>query len=185
MSKRKLIKREGQRVVIPPKYKKRIKDNLCPICSKPKKEWIRRKDWRCCSVDCTNKWNKDIYIWSWPEFRLRVFRRDNFTCVNCGFKARTERNIEGYLTGSGNTTYREWLENNYLVFEENDKKLIVGDDSKLIADHIIPISLGGDEWEINNIQTLCIDCNKIKTKKDAKKIAIARRTPVSQEVLKL
>ncbi len=45
----------------------------------------------------------------------------------------------------------------------------------LIADHIIPIALGGDEWDINNIQTLCSDCNKIKTKQDHKDIAKGRR----------
>jgi|GEM_PF-1132073 len=46
---------------------------------------------------------------------------------------------------------------------------------ELIADHIVPIALGGDEWDINNIQTLCSECNKIKTKEDMRKIAIARR----------
>lgn len=44
----------------------------------------------------------------------------------------------------------------------------------LIADHILAIALGGDEWDINNIQTLCPDCNKIKTAKDAGKIAKLR-----------
>ena len=46
----------------------------------------------------------------------------------------------------------------------------------LIADHIIAIALGGDEWDINNIQTLCSNpCNKIKTANDAKEIAKLRR----------
>jgi len=47
---------------------------------------------------------------------------------------------------------------------------------ELIADHIEPVALGGDEWDINNIQTLCLKCNKIKTKKDHKKIAQLRKT---------
>jgi len=47
--------------------------------------------------------------------------------------------------------------------------------TNLIGDHIIPIALGGEEFDIDNIQTLCIKCNKIKTKKDAKKIAKLRR----------
>ncbi len=45
----------------------------------------------------------------------------------------------------------------------------------LIADHIIPIALGGDEWDMANIQTLCLECNKIKTKQDHKDIAKLRR----------
>ena len=48
--------------------------------------------------------------------------------------------------------------------------------SNMIADHIKPIALGGDEWDINNIQTLCSKCNKIKTKQDHKDIAELRRT---------
>ncbi len=46
---------------------------------------------------------------------------------------------------------------------------------ELVADHIIPIALGGDEWDEKNIQTLCIKHDKIKTKEDAKKIAVERR----------
>lgn len=44
----------------------------------------------------------------------------------------------------------------------------------LIADHIHAIALGGDEWDINNLQTLCPECNKIKTAEDAGKIAKLR-----------
>jgi len=40
--------------------------------------------------------------------------------------------------------------------------------------------LGGDEWDINNIQTLCIDCNKIKTAQDHKDIAKQRRIEKKQ-----
>ena len=47
--------------------------------------------------------------------------------------------------------------------------------SELIGDHIIPIALGGEEFELDNVQTLCIDCDKIKTKQDHKDIAQQRR----------
>lgn len=50
-----------------------------------------------------------------------------------------------------------------------------GKAEELVGDHIKPIALGGDEWDLKNIQTLCIKCNKIKTTKDAKKIAKQRR----------
>ena len=42
-------------------------------------------------------------------------------------------------------------------------------------DHIIPIALGGEQWDIDNVQTLCIDCDKIKTKKDQADIGRLRR----------
>jgi 5-methylcytosine-specific restriction endonuclease McrA len=50
----------------------------------------------------------------------------------------------------------------------------VPDESKLIGDHIIPIELGGAMWDMDNIQTLCIDCNKIKTKEDISHITVHR-----------
>ncbi len=46
---------------------------------------------------------------------------------------------------------------------------------KYIADHIIPIALGGPEFDLNNIQLLCDECNKIKTAKDAADIAKRRK----------
>ena len=46
---------------------------------------------------------------------------------------------------------------------------------QLVADHIKPIAIGGEQWNPDNIQTLCADpCNKIKTKKDQGDIAVAR-----------
>ena len=37
------------------------------------------------------------------------------------------------------------------------------------------VALGGEEFDINNVQTLCIKCNKIKTRQDMKDIAKARK----------
>lgn len=48
------------------------------------------------------------------------------------------------------------------------------DTSKLIGDHIIPIACGSDQWDMENIQTLCEACHKIKTAQDMKKIAQLR-----------
>jgi hypothetical protein len=36
----------------------------------------------------------------------------------------------------------------------------------LICDHIIPIALGGADQDPDNLQTLCINCNELKTKRD-------------------
>ena len=60
-------------------------------------------------------------------------------------------------------------------FEYYWKEVNGDNSSELIGDHIKPIALGGDEWDLNNIQTLCIKCNKVKTKEDMKKIAKQRR----------
>jgi len=47
--------------------------------------------------------------------------------------------------------------------------------SNSIMDHIVPIALGGPQWDLANVQTLCEDCNAVKTRMDARDIARARR----------
>ena len=66
------------------------------------------------------------------DLREQCFKRDNHTCVKCGKQPKYKY---------------PWGESI--------------DDSKLIADHIKPIALGGAQWDKDNIQTLCIKCNKI------------------------
>ncbi len=43
-----------------------------------------------------------------------------------------------------------------------------GNKEELQVDHIKAIVNGGDMWDENNLQTLCINCHKRKTKKDLK-----------------
>lgn len=49
------------------------------------------------------------------------------------------------------------------------------------VDHIIPISLGGPEFDEANLQLLCPECNKTKTAKDMKLIALQRRNEKEQD----
>lgn len=121
-----------------PEQKKKIDNNQCPNCGKPKSEWTRRTDWNCCSKECSEEfYSKNLAVLDWAKVRRQAFKRDNNTCKYCGKKF-------GYA-------------------------------SELVGDHIIPIAVGGDEFDINNVQTLCIQCNKIKTKRDARVIAKHRR----------
>jgi 5-methylcytosine-specific restriction endonuclease McrA len=135
--------------VVSPIVLEREKEGKCPNCGKPKTEWGRRTDWTCCSVDCTENYYKEFDItYTWESHRYEVFKRDNGVCAKCK-----------------------------LAFV---KKSLISDDlvpneSSLIADHIIPIELGGSMWDKSNIQTLCIDCNKVKTKIDMGNIAKHRR----------
>ena len=131
-----MIKRQPVFYDLTDQQRKWLKTKCCPICGLLKSKWKRRIDWRCCSVKCTNEFSKVTYIWQF--FKEKAFKRDNFTCVGCG-KKPMRKTYEGKM---------------------------ISDTSKLIGDHIIPIAIGGEEYDLDNVQTLCEECNKIKTKKD-------------------
>jgi 5-methylcytosine-specific restriction endonuclease McrA len=58
----------------------------------------------------------------------------------------------------------------------------------LIFDHIEPIALGGKIFDEKNVQLLCKDCNRIKTRNDFRRIAEFRKqikdNAVKEELLK-
>ena len=117
----------------PPEAQEKIKKRICPACDKPNK-----RNAICCSKECSIKFfQEDFAVKDWKEFRLKVFKRDNYTCAICGKR-------------DTNT-------------------------SALIGDHILPIACGGAEFDFDNLQTLCWDCNKKKTKSDMKLIASHRK----------
>ncbi len=169
-------KREGYKIIIPDKQRKRIKENKCPTCGLSKDKWTRRKDWRCCSKKCSDIFYKDFYSAGWPDLRRKAFVRDNYACVKCGKQFIKEIRLDNDIYSYKERTWEDFINIVYLeVFETFFEIGIAGNASSLIGDHIKPIALGGDEWDLDNIQTLCIPCDKIKTAQDMKDIAIQRR----------
>lgn len=140
-----VIQRQAYKIIMSKEWEERIRNSKCPVCGKHKDFWSRRKDWTCCSTNCTDEYQREV-IYGWGQLREKVFMRDNYLCVKCKKK--------------GNP-------NDVVGFQNNDKGLV--------ADHIIPIALGGEQWNINNIQTLCINCDKSKTKIDHKNIGVLRK----------
>jgi 5-methylcytosine-specific restriction endonuclease McrA len=144
----------------------RIRENKCPTCGKPKCEWKRRTSWRCCSTKCTQRFYKEhVTLMSWQSLRKECFERDGWRCVKCGAQP-TSLIRDGY-----ETLYTKVLKTEYMEEYCANMATIVG---PLIADHIKPIALGGEQWGLNNLQTLCSICNKDKTASDIKKIAKLR-----------
>ena len=162
-----LKKRENHRIIFSDLAYQRIEIDLCPACGKPKEKWTRRKDWRCCSVECTERfWENEVKVKSWQHLRYQCFERDGWQCKICG-KQPTKHITLGY-----EPEYSKILHIHYSKKERCNIATIV---DALVADHIIPIALGGEEWDINNLQTLCSECHKKKTKEDIKKIAELRK----------
>ena len=102
-------------------------------------------------------------------------RRKDWCC--CSVKCTEEFVKNGYVLGWGALRMK--------AFERDKFKCVkcgaFHEAWDLIGDHIKPISLGGDEWDLNNIQTLCSECNKIKTKADQGDIAKQRAIEKKQE----
>jgi 5-methylcytosine-specific restriction endonuclease McrA len=115
-----------------------------------------------------------VIVKSWQDLREKTFKRDNNKCVKCGKTTEKEIIVHDFTSKE----YLEWkhtvlrYENKTLGSQQYEIAIVVG---TMIADHIIPIALGGEEWDIDNLQTLCPACNKIKTSADLTNIAEERK----------
>jgi len=156
-------KRQGYNIVILEPTKSWIKEDKCGGCGLIKTEWKRSTTYRCCNKECTEIMNSKYVFVGWQQIRDKIFQRDNFTCKICNYKAQNKE-VTKEICGR---TFVERLHPN----------------AQLDADHIIPISIGGDEWSFENIQTLCKQCHKAKTKKDMKKISAERNVSIDQQRL--
>jgi 5-methylcytosine-specific restriction endonuclease McrA len=118
----------------------------CIICHKP----LGKGRKKYCSDACFKGWFSQFQPpFRWNELRKKARRRDKWTCLRCG---RTKKELLILYAG---TPYAR--------------------KPKLVVDHIVPIALGGDEFDIGNLQTLCVDCNREKTKVDLRRIAEYRK----------
>lgn len=140
-----------------------IRLGMCGGCGKRKDLWTRTTKFKCCRKACTDVMNKNYVYVRWRDIRIAVFRRDKFVCNLCKM-----------LTPAPEQDITAWRA---IPVDEGMIKLWVEQHQStlLVADHVIPIALGGEEWSLENIQTLCQTCNKIKTRADIGMIAVQRK----------
>lgn len=116
-----------------------------------------------------------INLGSFPQKRDSEGR---LICLNCGKElSGRQQKYCGYECSD------DWLcKHNHQWMRSKlskEKKYICDECGKYcwnyyILDHIKPIALGGEEFDKTNLQILCKECDKIKTRQDHKDIAKAR-----------
>jgi len=123
----------------------------CHWCGGPVKP--PRRTW--CSQDCVDEWT----IRTSPEaVRHIVGKRDHGICHECGTDTTAEarRRYDGIRPG---LTWQSWYVK-YAPWE---------------ADHIVPVWKGGGLAGADGYQTLCRDCHRRKTAREAAERAAQRR----------
>jgi len=142
---------------------------------------VPERNAKYCSLECANifyaKHNQD-------GLRKYVFKRESGKCQKCGWrnpifygkhpkKPGYQESYQLYKQkiDEYNQLYDKYIDalNKWREEHKKDKR------RKFVADHIIPIALGGSEFDLNNVQLLCEVCDKKKTKRDQGKIARKRR----------
>lgn len=105
-----------------------------------------------------------------------------YLCLNCHEKIPSKRATKyckwacqyDWLAKHSHQFLREKLikERGHICAHCKEDK---GANHTMVADHILPIALGGEEFDPANIQLLCQVCNKIKTRADMKDIGKQRK----------
>jgi 5-methylcytosine-specific restriction endonuclease McrA len=131
---------------------------------------------------------KKRQVWVRNYSELAKQRIKNHECPNCGLHKTQWKRRTDYRCCSKKCSeefYRDhdaildWKEIRRKAFKRDNYTCVKCGKkdcaSALIGDHIIPIACGGDEFDLDNVQTLCWDCNKKKTRSDMKRIAEYRK----------
>jgi len=150
--------------------------SLCLNCGKP----IPPGNRKYCSLECSEEF---FAKHNQRGLANLVWKREKGKCQKCGW---TNPKFEvpapkepGWVEGGAEAhrkamlafykAYREWWANH----EEWQKTAPKPRD--FIADHIVPIALGGAEFDLNNVQLLCEFCDREKTRLDKAEIAKRRK----------
>jgi 5-methylcytosine-specific restriction protein A len=81
-------------------------------------------------------------------------------------KRKPFANKPTYSDGPYNTS--SWRKLRYQVIQAGPVCAACRRAPSVVADHITPVRLGGDFWDINNLQALCARCHNSKSAKESK-----------------
>lgn len=153
-----------------------------------------------CSDYCRDLADAVMSLLNWSSVRRRIIDRDDGTCQECGFKESwiskgndhiraiidsklPERPESPALDEIPERKEYDWSAHWERVDEwrqrREELKERYGDpwtrEKRLEVDHITPISEGGHPFDPANLQTLCSDCHKEKTAREASERAERRK----------
>lgn len=120
-----------------------INEGLVHIAEFPITEFFRHRS------KFNAKWAREwlpIHISRPKTLRFRFFNRHRF-CVCCGIEGT--RLLLDLINNNSVAQFNLWA-------EENGKLVL------MTIDHITPLSKGGNKRDGNNLQVMCIHCNRLK-----------------------
>jgi len=153
------VKTAGRRIMMMDELlKTRLSRRICVWCGNR----LVGKQMRYCSVDCRSSAWVNCYPQKPRTKAFLLIHEQACACKLCGVTVEDEisRWIKQRYDAKG------FLPTLYQLGYALTHKFPV----KFETDHTTPISHGGQGAGIVNIQILCVDCHKIKTKADYKKI---------------
>lgn len=118
---------------------------LCRWCSIE----VPARRFTFCSDDCVHEWK----LRSQPGYlREHILKRDRGVCAHCGLDTlREHRKLKRARGTIRQALMRQW------GFSTRMRK------SLWDADHILPVTEGGGECDLDNIRTLCLRCHRVVT----------------------
>ena len=134
--------REHRRYSNTPEEKERLARRACPVCGRERPAFPDGGEAICCQPSCSSLYWREERP-TVGQMRRLVLLEQEGKCARCHMEIRKSRTA-------------------------GDR----GPAHYFILDHIRPIAMGGDQWDVHNLQVLCLRCNRIKTARDM--CAIAR-----------
>ena len=118
---------------------------LCRWCSLE----VPRGRFTFCSEYCVHEWK----LRTQPAYlREKVFERDRGVCAHCGVDTLSEARKLRFARESKRASLLA-----YWGLQRRSRK------SLWDADHILPVTEGGGECDLENIRTLCLRCHRQAT----------------------
>jgi len=121
-------------------------------------------------------------------YKAKTDGHGNYVCLNCGKNLSFDRRRRRFCS---NECYNAFYKVHPLILWSNLRIMCFKRDnykcrncggnfehSSLHCDHIVPIWKGGDDLDLNNLQTLCEKCHRKKTKDES-----AERTKIGLNIL--